>query len=262
VGEDVGALVAALTPKPDAVFNALHGRYGEDGTVQGALDLLDVPYTGSGVMGSALAMDKWRSKLVWRGAGVPTPAFLLLDDCVDFRPALEEFGLPMMVKPASEGSSIGISKVTSVEELPPAYRRARECDAVVMAEQFIEGSELTAAILGDRVLPLIQLETPRQFYDYEAKYVSDTTRYLCPCGLPAEREDHIQRMALRAFKLLGCRGWGRADIMLDRSGNPFLLEVNTAPGMTDHSLVPMAARHAGIGFEELVLRILELARVG
>ncbi|MBI2312746.1 MAG: D-alanine--D-alanine ligase [Betaproteobacteria bacterium] len=251
-----------LREKFDRVFIALHGRFGEDGTVQGALELMGIPYTGSGVLASALALDKWRSKLIWQAAGIATPRYVLLKDRNDWLEVVSHVGLPVMVKPASEGSSIGMTKVTSVEKLEPALELARKYDAMILAEQFIDGVELTAGILGDDPLPLIRLETPRTFYDYEAKYFANDTRYLCPCGLPPEQERAIQAQSLQAFRLLGCRGWGRVDLMLDQSGHPFFLEVNTAPGMTDHSLVPMAARASGMSFEELVLRILELAHVG
>lgn len=246
----------------DRVFIALHGRYGEDGTLQGALELLGIPYTGSGVLASALAMDKWRSKLVWQAAGVPTPRYELLDASTDLAAVAARLGLPIMVKPANEGSSIGMSKVRVAAALDEAYALAANYDRVVIAEQFIEGVELTAGILGDEVLPLIRLETPRDFYDYDAKYVADDTRYIVPCGIDAEAEAAIGRDVLRAFRTLGCRGWGRADLMLDRAGRPYFLEINTSPGMTDHSLVPMAARARGQSFEALCVRILELATVG
>lgn len=246
----------------DRVFIALHGRFGEDGTVQGALEYLGLPYTGSGVMASALAMDKWRTKLVWQAAGVPTPPYEVLTGASDFTAIAERLGLPLMVKPAREGSSIGMSKVVSLEKLEAAYALAAEYDEVVIAERFIEGVEVTAAILDGEALPLIRLETPRVFYDYEAKYFADDTRYICPSGLPEAQERSVQEQALRAFRLIGASGWGRVDVMLDRAGQPYLLEVNTIPGMTDHSLVPMAARARGIDFETLCLRILETAHVG
>lgn len=246
----------------DRVFIALHGRYGEDGTLQGALELAGIPYTGSGVLASALAMDKWRTKLVWQAAGVPTPRYELLAADSDFGAVAERLGLPIMVKPANEGSSIGMSKVRRAGDLEEAYALAANYDPLVIAEQFIEGPELTAGVLGREALPLIRLETPRDFYDYEAKYVADDTRYICPSGLEPDAERAIQRAVLRAFDVLGCRGWGRVDLMLDRAGAPHFLEVNTSPGMTDHSLVPMAARAAGISFEDLCVRILELASVG
>lgn len=246
----------------DRVFIVLHGRFGEDGTMQGALEQLGIPYTGSGVLASALAMDKGRTKMLWREAGIPTPAYRMLDDQTDFAAVVRELGLPIMVKPVREGSSIGMSKVERAEDLPAAYRLAAEHDAVVMAEQFIRGQEVTSPILNGQALPLIRLETPRVFYDYEAKYLTDSTRYVCPSGLPAELEARIQALSLRAFEALGCAGWARADVMIDEAGNPYFLEINTAPGMTDHSLVPMAARQAGIPFDELCMQILETAHVG
>jgi len=246
----------------DRAFIALHGRFGEDGTVQGALEYLGIPYTGSGVMASALAMDKWRTKLLWRAAGLPTPDCELMSARTDAAGLVTRLGLPLMVKPAREGSSIGMSKVTTIEKIAPAYELAARYDDVVIAERFVEGIELTAAILGDEPLPLIRLETPRAFYDYEAKYFAADTHYICPCGLPAEQERSVQRTALEAFRVLGCGGWGRVDAMLDRDGTLQLLEVNTIPGMTDHSLVPMAARAKGISFEDLVVRILDTAHVG
>ncbi len=246
----------------DAVFNVLHGRPGEDGTVQGALELLGIPYTGSGVLASALAMDKWRTKLLWQASGVPTPPFELIDRNSDFTAVTQRLGLPLMVKPANEGSSIGMSKVNAVADLEPAWHLAAAHDRVVIAERFVSGKELTAGVLGREVLPLIGLETPREFYDYQAKYVADDTRYLLPCGLAPQHEQSLQAAALAAFDTLGCRGWGRVDFMLDAEGAPYFLEVNTAPGMTDHSLVPMAARHAGIEFGPLCLRILAAASLG
>ncbi len=255
-------LAALIAEKFDRVFIALHGRYGEDGTIQGALELLGIPYTGSGVLASALAMDKWRTKLVWQAAGIPTPRYELLTAASDFPAVLARLGLPLMVKPASEGSSIGMSKVRAASGLEEAYALAANYDNVVLAEQFIDGVELTAAVLGEVALPLIRLETPREFYDYEAKYVANDTRYIVPCGLPADAEAALQQQVLAAFNALGCRGWGRVDLMLDAAGKPWFIETNTSPGMTDHSLVPMAARHAGLSFEDLVLRILELAHVG
>jgi D-alanine-D-alanine ligase len=243
-------------------FIALHGRFGEDGTVQGVLEWLRIPYTGSGVLGSALAMDKLRAKLLWQASGLPTPPHELLDAHSDLRPVAARLGLPLMVKPISEGSSLGMSKVREAAALDEAFALAVNYDKAVMAEKFIEGTELTVGILGDEALPIIKLETPRDFYDYQAKYVADDTRYIIPCGLPPAREREIQALCLQAFRVLGCSGWGRVDLMLDRSGAPYLLEVNTAPGMTDHSLVPMAARAVGLSYEDLCLRILESAHVG
>jgi D-alanine-D-alanine ligase len=241
------------------VFIALHGRYGEDGTLQGALELMGIPYTGSGVLASALAMDKWRTKLIWQACAVPVPRYELLRRDSDFAAVVERLGLPLMIKPANEGSSIGMSKVRRAADLEEAYTLAANYDPVVIAEQFIDGIELTAGILDRQTLPLIRLETPRDFYDYEAKYSASDTRYIIPCGLPPDAEDIIREEALRAFDALGCRGWGRVDMMLDHTGKPYFLEVNTSPGMTDHSLVPMAARHSGLSYEDLCLRVLELA---
>ena len=245
----------------DRAFVILHGRYGEDGTIQGALELLGIPYTGSGVLASALAMDKWRTKLLWQACGIPTPRSELITRDTDMQAVTTRLGLPLMVKPANEGSSIGMTKVKSARELPEAHALAANYDRAVIAEAFVDGVELTAGILGNQPLPLIKLETPREFYDYQAKYEANDTRYIIPCGLPPDAERIVQDEALFAFETLGCRGWGRVDVMLDRSGKPYFLEVNTLPGMTDHSLVPMAARHAGLSFEDLCLRILELAQL-
>jgi D-alanine-D-alanine ligase len=244
------------------VHIALHGRYGEDGTVQGALELMGLPYTGSGVMASALAMDKWRTKLLWQAAGINTPRHLLLNPKSDFDAVVKELGLPLIVKPSREGSTIGLTKVTTATNMLRAYELAAKHDMMVLAEQFIDGPELTVAILGETALPLVRIQTASGLYDYQAKYVSEDTRYFCPSGLSTAEEDAIQMQALQAHKVLGCEGWGRVDVMLDKSGKPYFLETNTSPGMTDHSLVPMAAKAAGISFEDLVLRILELAHVG
>ncbi len=251
----------------DRAFIALHGRFGEDGTVQGALELLGIPYTGSGVLASALGMDKWRTKLVWQAANLPIPDYVLLDEHSDWEAVTQQLGLPLFVKPANEGSSVGISKVKALGELHKAYLEAAKHDKLVIAESFIGGGEYTVAILGDaasggeQALPVIKIEPANEFYDYEAKYLRDDTRYLCPCGLDAAREAEMQRLAKQAFALIGGQGWGRVDFLMDEAGKPYLLEVNTSPGMTDHSLVPMAARQAGISFEQLVLHVLELAGV-
>ncbi len=246
----------------DRAFIALHGRFGEDGTVQGALELLGIPYTGSGVMASALGMDKWRSKLVWQAGGLPIPEYLMLDERTEDAAVVERLGLPLFVKPANEGSSVGISKVKTVGDLRPAYSQAAKHDRLVIAERFIEGGEYTVAILGEKALPVIKIEPAAEFYDYEAKYMRDDTRYLCPCGLDDATEKEMQRLAGIAFSLIGGQGWGRVDFLMDGDKRMYVLEANTSPGMTDHSLVPMAARQAGIRFEELVLRVLELAHVG
>jgi len=253
---------ALIGERFERAFIALHGRFGEDGTVQGVLEWLGIAYTGSGVLASALAMDKLRTKRLWHAEGLPTPPYAVLTQDSDLRAVARKLGVPLMVKPASEGSSIGMSKVRSAARLEEAYVLAAKYDRVVIAEKFIDGAELTAGILGDQVLPLIKLETPRDFYDYEAKYIANDTRYIVPCGLSAARERAIQALCLKAFSALGCSGWGRVDLMLNRQGRPFLLEVNTAPGMTDHSLVPMAARAVGVSYEDLCLRILEAAHVG
>ena len=248
----------------ERIFVILHGRGGEDGTLQGALELMGIPYTGSGVMASALGMDKWRTKLVWQGAGLPVPDYRLLDAQSDFEAVERELGLPLFVKPACEGSSVGVSKVKTAGGLRAAYAEAARHDTLVLAERYIGGGEYTVAILGEgahmQALPVIRIVPATEFYDYEAKYFRDDTRYLCPAGLSAELETTMRDLARRAFAVLGCRGWGRVDILLDDDGSPQLLEINTAPGMTDHSLVPMAARAAGIDFDELCLRILALAR--
>ena len=255
-------LDALIGERFERAFIALHGRFGEDGTVQGVLEWLGIPYTGSGVLGSALAMDKLRTKLLWHAEGLPTPPYAVLTKDSDLRAVARKLGVPLMVKPASEGSSIGMSKVRSAARLDEAYALAVNYDRVVIAEKFIDGTELTAGILGDQVLPLIKIETPRDFYDYEAKYIADDTRYIVPCGLSAGRERDMQALCLKAFRAVGCRGWGRVDLMLNRQGRPFVLEVNTVPGMTDHSLVPKAARAVGMSYEYLCLRILEAAHVG
>jgi len=246
----------------DRVFIALHGRYGEDGTVQGALELMGIPYTGSGVMASSLAMDKWRTKLVWIATGIPTPRFVMLEADTDFKVVPKDLGLPLIVKPSREGSTIGLTKVSRAQDMEAAYRKALEYDDMVLAEEFIAGAEVTASILGEQALPLIRIEAPGGSYDYQAKYFSDETRYYCPSGLPAAQESRIQALALKASRILDCRGWGRVDVMLDAKGEPYLLEANTVPGMTGHSLVPMAAKVAGIPFDDLVVRILEDAHVG
>ena len=243
-------------------FIALHGRYGEDGTVQGALELLNIPYTGSGVMASALAMDKWRTKLVWQAVGIPTPRFEMLTAASDFAAVVAKLGLPIIVKPSREGSTIGLTKVTQADQLEASFHLAVKHDAMVLAEQFMSGSELTASILGDTALPLIRIAAANGLYDYHAKYFADDTQYFCPSGLPQAQEQVLQTLALRAFQIVGCSGWGRVDIMLDQNGAPHLLEVNTSPGMTSHSLVPMAAKVHGLAFPDLVLRILDSAHVG
>ncbi len=251
-----------LDERFDRVFIALHGRYGEDGTVQGALELMGIPYTGSGVMASSIAMDKWRTKMIWQAAGLPIPDFMMLNEQSDWDAVVKRLGLPLFVKPANEGSSVGISKVKQVSELKTAYEEAAKHDKLVIAERFIGGGEYTAAILNGRALPVIKIEPANEFYDYEAKYLRDDTRYLCPCGLSAEQEAEMQALAQQGFAVIGGQGWGRVDFLRGTDGRAYLLEVNTSPGMTDHSLVPMAAREAGISFEQLVVQVLESAHVG
>jgi D-alanine-D-alanine ligase len=246
----------------DRAFIALHGRYGEDGTVQGALELMGIPYTGSGVMASSIAMDKWRTKMIWQAAGLPIPDFMLLNENSDWNAVVQRLGLPLFVKPANEGSSVGISKVKHLSELKAAYEEAAKHDKLVIAERFIGGGEYTAAILNGRALPVIKIEPANEFYDYEAKYLRDDTRYLCPCGLSAEQEAEMQALAQQGFAVIGGQGWGRVDFLRGTDGKAYLLEVNTSPGMTDHSLVPMAARQAGIAFEQLVVQVLGAAHVG
>lgn len=257
-GDLLGALAAR---RPDRVFIALHGRGGEDGQVQGALEVAGIPYTGSGVLGCALSMDKIRSKWIWRSLGLSTPDFVVLDagDAVDEPALIARLGLPLMVKPSREGSSIGVSKVDSRAELAPAIAEARRHDREILVERWIAGGEYTLSIVDGVTLPVIKLETPRRFYDYEAKYAADDTRYLCPCGLAPALEGEVAELGLRAFAALGASGWGRVDFMLDAAGTPWLIELNSVPGMTDHSLVPMAAAHHGWSFEQLVLRILKSA---
>ncbi|HXI37172.1 MAG TPA: D-alanine--D-alanine ligase [Burkholderiales bacterium] len=246
----------------DRAFIALHGRFGEDGTMQGILEWLGIPYTGSGVLASALAMDKLRTKRIWSAEKLPTAPWELLTKDTNFKITARRLGLPLFVKPASEGSSVGMSKVKRAGDLEEAFALAVNYDPVVIAEKFIDGPELTVGILGEQVLPVIRIETPREFYDYEAKYIANDTRYLIPAGLSAKKEQEIRALCLDAFRALGCRGWGRVDLMLDRRGRPYLLEINTSPGMTDHSLVPMAARAVGLSYEDLCVKILEGARVG
>ncbi|PSJ16397.1 D-alanine--D-alanine ligase [Nitrosomonas supralitoralis] len=245
----------------DRAFIALHGRFGEDGTIQGVLEWMRLPYTGSGVMSSALAMDKWRTKLLWQAVGIQSPRYVILQADSNFEEVSELLGLPLIVKPAREGSTIGLSKVTHKDDLLPAYQLAAQFDALVLAEEFIVGKELTVAILDETPLPIVRIEITGELYDYQAKYVSNDTKYYCPSGLSHELESNIQTQALRAYKVLGCQGWGRVDLILTQTGEFFFLEANTSPGMTDHSLVPMAARTAGISFEDLVMRILDLTHV-
>ncbi|SKC03853.1 D-alanine--D-alanine ligase [Kosakonia radicincitans] len=247
-------------------FIALHGRGGEDGTLQGLLELIDMPYTGSGVMASAISMDKLRSKLLWQGAGLPVAPWVALERSefesglsFDDIQRIDELGLPVIVKPSREGSSVGMSKVEKSEDLHAALVLAFQHDDEVLIEKWLSGPEFTVALLGNEILPSIRIQPAGIFYDYEAKYLSDETKYFCPSGLEVEREAALQSLVLKAWRLLGCRGWGRIDAMLDSDGQFYLLEANTSPGMTSHSLVPMAARQAGLSFSQLVVRILDLA---
>ncbi len=248
----------------ERVFIALHGRFGEDGTVQGALETLGIPYTGSGVMASALAMDKWRTKLLWLASAIPTPRYHVATADTDWDAVVAELGLPLIVKPAREGSTIGITKVTDAahDALRIAYHEAVQHDDLVLVEEFVQGVELTASVVGDRALPLIRIEAPQGNYDYHNKYFSDETKYHCPAGLSDAQEQAIRDAALQAFRIVGCTGWGRLDLILRVDGSYEFLEVNTSPGMTGHSLVPMAARQAGIDFPDLCIEILRGAHVG
>ena len=259
VGLDVGErpIQPLLGQGFDRVFNIIHGRGGEDGVLQGALEALGLPYTGSGVLASALAMDKLRTKLCWMGAGLPTPRWMLLRAEEDLAVCAETLNFPVIVKPALEGSSIGMSRAENPSELIEAWRRASHYNCAVFAETWITGAEYTAGVLDGEPLPLIRLETPNSFYDFDAKYRAETTRYHCPCGLSSEAESRLRNLSARACEAIGVAGWGRVDLLVDGGGDPWLIEVNTVPGMTDHSLVPMAARAAGLEFDELVWRILE-----
>lgn len=245
----------------DRVMIHLHGRGGEDGTVQGALELMQIPYTGPGVMASSMGMDKLRTKLIWKALGLAVPDFVLLEDHSDFAAVEQQLGLPLFVKPACEGSSIGITKVKNAGELKAAYEAAKRYDSVVIAEKNIGGGEYTAAILNGQVLPFVKIEPATEFYDYEAKYNRDDTRYICPAPIAADMGEQIADMVRKGFWAIGGTGWGRVDFLMDEAGKPYLLEVNTSPGMTDHSLVPMAAKAAGINFDQLVLNILSGAHV-
>jgi len=259
VAIDVGATAIAdiQAAKIDRAFLALHGAGGEDGRIQAVLEFLHIPFTGSGVQASALGMDKLRTKQLWRGIGLSTPDFAILQPDNNWQKVLADLGGEVMVKPANEGSSIGMARVKNAQDLEAAYKAAAQYDGSVIAERLIVGSEFTVAILDGEALPPIKLETDHTFYDYNAKYIANDTRYICPCGLTPEKEQELKTLALAAFKSVGCEGWGRVDVMADKSLNFYLLEVNTAPGMTSHSLVPMAAKVNGLSFSELVLTILK-----
>jgi D-alanine-D-alanine ligase len=246
-----------VTRKFDRVFIALHGPGGEDGTLQGALEFLGLPYTGSGVMGSAIGMDKLRTKRLAQAVGIPTTDYMVLRSPADLETCLERLGLPLIVKPATQGSSVGMTKVEKAGDLAAAYQAAALLEPDVFAEPWITGAEYTVAVLHGRALPSIRIETPATFYDYQAKYFRTDTKYHCPSGLSTEAEKHLANLALATFAAVGAEGWGRADFMMDKAGKPYLLEINTVPGMTDHSLVPMAARALEISFEQLVWQVLE-----
>jgi D-alanine-D-alanine ligase len=249
------------------VFIALHGRFGEDGTVQGALEVMRIPYTGSGVMGSAISMDKWRTKLVWSSSGIPTPRYEMVKATTDWEKVTERLGMPIIVKPAREGSTIGLTKVSTPADFDAAWKLAAKYDDLVIAEEFVQGQELTASIFtdpkrgGEVALPLVRIVAPQGNYDYQNKYFTDDVKYFCPSGVRPDVEDEIRAVALKSFRVLGCRGWGRADVMLREDGTYSFLEMNTSPGMTGHSLVPIAAKAAGLSYPDLCVRILEDARL-
>ena len=253
---ELGADLAQALTQYDRAFIVLHGRDGEDGTIQGLLQYLEIPYTGSDVMASAIAMDKERTKLLWNARGIPTPNFWMVRNREELSDITDELTFPLMVKPVREGSSIGMSKVELASELRSAVEKAWQYDQAVLIEEWMQGREFTIAILGDQALPVIQLKTPQGFYDFAAKYELDSTEYLIPSGLDKAQESELQAVSLTAFNVVGCTGWGRVDLMEDAQGQFKLLEVNTVPGMTDHSLVPMAAKAIGLDFQELVVTIL------
>lgn len=250
--------LVTIAAEYDRAFIALHGRWGEDGGVQATLQALDLPYTGSDMAASALAMDKLRTKWVWQGVGLPTPAFQVVSKLHPFIKADFNIDFPVIVKPSHEGSSIGMRKVNALDELEEAVSFAQQYDSEILIEQWITGREFTCAVLENQALPMIQLKTDHDFYDFDAKYQSNSTEYLCPCGLDAVQEAQIQALVLKAFDVIGTQDWGRVDLMLDEHNHPWLIEINTVPGMTDHSLVPMAAKAAGLSFEELVVTLLTL----
>jgi D-alanine-D-alanine ligase len=268
-GIDVVAIDVTASPidalaniKVDRVFNIIHGRGGEDGVLQAILGVLGLPYTGSGVLASALSMDKLRTKLCWQGLGLATPKWFVLQTEDDVDICIAQLGFPVIVKPAQEGSSIGMSKANNREELVEALKLAKQFNCDVYAEQWVQGQEYTVGVLDGEALPVIRLETPNEFYDFDAKYRANTTKYHCPCGLSAEREQQLQALAVQACRGLQVKGWARVDVFIDSQDHSQLIEVNTVPGMTDHSLVPMAAKAAGIDFNQLVWRILETSMAG
>ena len=263
-GVDVGNNIISELMNGDyqCAFIMLHGRGGEDGTIQGLLEIMQLPYTGSGVMASSLAMDKLKTKQIWLAMGLATPDFHVLDSEQSCQQALEKMALPLIVKPVLEGSSIGMSKVECAEELVPAWQKAKRSGGTVIVESWVQGNEYTAAILGDQVLPMIQLKTTHKFYDYDAKYMADDTQYICPCDLPVAVESALAELCRQAFEAVNAYAWGRVDFMIDYNNQPWLIEVNTVPGMTSHSLVPMAAKQAGFSFDDLSIKILSMAACG
>jgi len=262
VDADRNVIEVLRAEKYDCVFNILHGRGGEDGELQGALEISQIPYTGCGVMASAISMDKLMTKRIWSGANLPTPAFEILTADSDFDAVVGTLGLPLIVKPAQEGSSIGMTKVTQAGQLKAAYEKAAEFDDIVFAEQWVTGKEFTVAILGEMILPAIQIVANTDFYDFDAKYESNETEYHCPCDLDEKQEAEIKELSKKSFEMLGGKGWGRVDLMQDADGKFWLIEVNTTPGMTDHSLVPMAAKQQGLTFPELTVEILKTMGLG
>jgi D-alanine-D-alanine ligase len=259
VGHDVcdNLIAPLLEERFDRVFNIVHGRGGEDGVLQGALEVLKIPYTGSRVLASALSMDKLKTKLCWQASGIPTPRWMVIENRRDLERCEFELGFPVIVKPAKEGSSIGMSRAGNLMELNEAWIEASKYNCTVFAEQWIVGNEYTVSMLQGQALPLIRLETPRDFYDFDAKYQSDSTQYHCPCGLDSAHEERLKDLAMRACQVVDATGWARVDLLVDADSAPWLIEINTVPGMTDHSLVPMAAKSAGLGFDQLVWLILE-----
>ncbi len=255
--KDPEVLLGLRRTRFDRVFNILHGTGGEDGTAQAVLDLVGLPYAGSGVLASALAMDKLRSKRIWKSEGLPTPEYAVLASETEAQAAGVRFGYPFVIKPSAEGSSVGVTIVKNADQVSKAFADARGEGRAVMAERFVKGAELTVSVLDGAALPSIRIVPAGEFYDYHAKYIAENTQYHCPSGIPAAQEKQLADIALRAFELLACRGWGRVDFLLDSSGAPWLLEINTLPGMTSHSLVPMAAKAAGMDFDSLCWAILE-----
>ena len=255
--KDAEVLLGLRSTRFDRAFNILHGTGGEDGTAQAVLDLVELPYVGSGVLGSALAMDKLRSKRIWKSEGLPTPDYAVLENEADAQAVARRFEYPFVIKPSADGSSVGVTIVKTAGQIGPAFAEAQGDGRAVMAERFVKGAELTVAVLDGEALPSIRIVPAGEFYDYHAKYIAEDTKYECPSGIPVDQEQKLASLALHAFELLGCRGWGRVDFLLDSASQPWLLEINTLPGMTSHSLVPMAAKARGLNFDDLCWAILE-----